>query len=92
MGYRDPLAETYADGTFEWLENSPKVLALSRKVGLDYGVIDYTVHDGELVVLDVNKTIGIGRLQDPSERSNYEQLLEHLAPGIYSQPAPTPTS
>lgn len=34
------------------------IVAFRRAVGLDYGKIDYLVHDGREVVIDVNKTIG----------------------------------
>ncbi len=36
----------------------PRVAALRAELGLDYGKIDYLYHGGELVVLDLNKTIG----------------------------------
>jgi hypothetical protein len=37
----------------------PKHLrALRKRLGLDYGKIDFVLHDGRPVVLDVNKTVG----------------------------------
>ncbi len=82
MGYSDPFGESFAPGSYSWIDNDAGVVETARSFGLDYGVVDYTVTDGEAVVFDINKTIGIGRLEDPDERSNYEQLVDYLAPGI----------
>ena len=38
----------------------PEVIALRQELGLDYGKIDYTMHEGKAAVFDVNKTIGTG--------------------------------
>jgi hypothetical protein len=81
MRDRHPVVE---GGTaFEWIENAPEVLAAISEVGLDYGVVDYTVHEREVVILDINKTVGIGRLRGEAERNDYARVLEHLSPGIY---------
>jgi hypothetical protein len=36
----------------------PSLDAYRRRLGLDYGKIDFVEHDGQITVLDVNKTIG----------------------------------
>ena len=44
------------------LEPSPvpkQLRALRERLGLDYGKIDFVVHDGRPVVMDVNKTVGM---------------------------------
>ena len=33
-----------------------EVIRLSRKLGLDYGKIEYTLHEGRAAILDVNRT------------------------------------
>jgi hypothetical protein len=38
----------------------PEILARRRALGLDYGKLDFTVHRGETVLFDVNKTVGAG--------------------------------
>lgn len=46
----------------------PRVEALRRELGFDYGKVDYLYHQGELVVLDFNKTTGsrgVGRQSNP---------------------------
>jgi hypothetical protein len=43
------------------LETSPvpkQLRALRKRLGLDYGKIDFVIHDGRPVVMDVNKTVG----------------------------------
>jgi hypothetical protein len=35
-----------------------EVVSLRRQLGLDYGKIDYVIHDNQVVILDVNKTPG----------------------------------
>jgi hypothetical protein len=81
MGDTQPFVE--AGKSFEWIENCPEVLAVARQVGLDFGVIDYTLHDGEVAVFDVNKTVGIGRMLNDAARRDYDRILGHLAPGLY---------
>lgn len=51
-----------------------EVLQYRRQLGLDYGKIDYVEHNGEIVIFDVNKTIG-GSGSAP-------QTVAWLAPGI----------
>ena len=44
------------------LESSPvpeQLRALRKRLGLDYGKIDFVIHDGRPVVMDVNKTVGM---------------------------------
>jgi len=36
----------------------PEVLAFREHISLDYGKVDYVLHDGKVVILDVNKTLG----------------------------------
>jgi hypothetical protein len=43
------------------IEVDPSVLEYARRIGLEYGKIDYVVHEGETFILDVNKTTGAGR-------------------------------
>ena len=43
----------------EPIEPDPAVEAWRHRLGLDYGKIDYVVHDGQPILLDVNKTTGV---------------------------------
>ena len=82
MRDKQPIVE--GGVAFEWIENAPEVLAAIRAVGLDYGVVDYTEHEGEVVILDINKTVGVGRLRLEAERNDYDRVLRYLGPGIDS--------
>ena len=48
----------------EPFEPHPHLLATRRKLGLDYGKIDYTLIDGEPFIFDANKTLGLGEYGD----------------------------
>ena len=51
-----------------------------RELGLDYGKIDYTLHQGEAQVLDVNPTPFLGLVWDQSER--LDRINGSLAAGL----------
>ena len=55
------------------------VLSLRRRLGLDYGKIDYTIHAGEVVILDVNRTPG-----QPGTPEATARTVGDLAEGIWS--------
>lgn len=55
----------------------PEVSAFREKIGLDYGKIDFVVHQGGAVILDVNKTIG-----GPAASLVEEPLAAALAEGL----------
>ena len=63
------------------LDPDPGILALREQLGLDYGKLDYLKVDGEIILLDVNKTIGAGRLADDEEARRH---WRDLAEGLYS--------
>jgi hypothetical protein len=56
-----------------------QVLNLRRSLGLDYGKIDYVIHDGEVVILDVNRTPAVPGSQEANARA-----VGQLAGGIWS--------
>jgi hypothetical protein len=56
------------------------VLRLRSQLGLDYGKIDYAIHEGEVVIFDVNRTPGGPSADD--EHALY--LTGWLADGIWS--------
>lgn len=60
------------------------ISAYRRRIGLDYGKIDYVEHGGRLYVLDVNKTVGgdgDAECDTPLTRFLSEGLLEFGATG-----------
>jgi len=55
-----------------------ELLAARRRLGFDYGKIDYTMHNGELVLLDANATPGA------PGRGDTERAVQELSGGIWS--------
>jgi hypothetical protein len=57
-----------------------EVVKLRRQLGLDYGKIDYVIHDSQVVILDVNKTPG-SAAGDPEITA---LAVKSLSDGIWS--------
>jgi len=53
-----PIVRARHQGTHEQIEPDPAILEARRRLRLDYGKLDYVVHDGQPLLLDVNKTVG----------------------------------
>ena len=71
----------------EDVEPHPEAFAEARRLGLDRGRIDYVVHGGRAVVLDVNRTNTMGSSIPPRRA---REMFERLAPGLrfFWPPAP----
>jgi hypothetical protein len=82
LGDKQPIVEAGVPEAFRWVENAPEVLAAVRARGLESGTVDYTLHEGELVILDVNKTPGAGRPPTEQSQRDYEAILRHVARGL----------
>lgn len=52
---------------------------MRKEMGMDFGKIDYTMHNGVPVILDVNQTPGV-----PSSPENEKIMGEYFAEGIWS--------
>ena len=63
---------------------APEILDLRQRLGFDYGKFDYVHHEGRVFLLDVNKTIGIGRFL--ALRDSTQQIADRQAraKGLYS--------
>jgi hypothetical protein len=72
-----PVCRTYTRKETETIEPPPKLFELRKRFRLDYGKLDYVVHDGAVHLLDVNKTTGAFARPRPV-------VSRHLAAGIYS--------
>jgi hypothetical protein len=78
LGSRNPIVKFGNIATPDKSVPIPDELRILRKkMGLDYGRIDFVVHEGIPYVLDVNKTLGRGRALGA-----YQEQLEILAAGI----------
>ena len=54
----NPLIKAGSSVSATEVEPHDEVFQWQRKYGIDYGKVDYVVHDGRPVLLDVNKTVG----------------------------------
>jgi hypothetical protein len=64
----------------ESVEPDPRVLALAHARGFQYGKFDYVMHEGEPIVLDMNKTVGG---PPPTEDPKILAGRRHCAEGLY---------
>jgi hypothetical protein len=67
---------------YEIVPTPPELREMRKEWGLQYGKIDYVMHDGSVIVLDVNPTPGL-----PSNDPLGRRIAQCLADGIGSQPA-----
>jgi len=81
IGSPSPILKAGTAGTTEWVEPHPEARAWRAALGLDYGKIDYVVHEGTPVLLDANKTTGLATYGDPDE---LVAARRHQAEGLYS--------
>ncbi|MGD0279119.1 MAG: hypothetical protein ABSC11_07410 [Smithella sp.] len=63
----------------EGLVPPDEVVALRRCLGLDYGKIDYVINNGQVIILDVNRTPGLPGTPDATALT-----VNDLADGIWS--------
>jgi hypothetical protein len=77
----NPVVKARNSVRAEPVEPHPDVLAWRRSLGMDYGKLDYLIDDGEVVVLDVNKTTGASRQMADADLS---AMRRYLAGGLYS--------
>jgi hypothetical protein len=80
----------------EVCEPHPRAFTLLDRMCLDYGKVDYVVHDGQAVLLDVNKTIGaftgsVDPALTEARRDRAPGIYEYFAPDIPRKPR-TPIS
>jgi hypothetical protein len=63
------------------VEPAAEIIAWRKKFAMDYGKLDYVINNGEVVLLDVNKTIGASRYRN-SELQHRNR--RHVAEGLYA--------
>jgi len=72
-----PIVKRKAAVSVEEIAVPDAIRAIRRQLGFDYGKFDYVVHDGEIVLLDANRTPAVSR--NPDEQRRQGSLL---APGL----------
>ena len=51
----------------ENIDPDPGVIAIRNELNMDYGKLDYCIHNEGPVIVDVNKTVGIGSIRHVPE-------------------------
>jgi hypothetical protein len=69
----------------EWnIEPHPKLVALRDQLGINYGKFDYVIVDGQVVLLDINKTVGRPRREFIQDNDNeMTASLKYHSEGLY---------
>lgn len=75
---RDPQVKALNSAIGERADPPPRIVAARRRLGLDFGKIDYVIHEGEAVLLDVNRTPGMGGPVDAERIRKSEELSKGL--------------
>ena len=75
---REPIVKSYWSVSAEEVPVPTAIVETQRRLGLDYGKLDYVIRDGEPVLLDVNATPATGK---PSGHERW-QLARRIADGI----------
>jgi hypothetical protein len=63
----EPVVNDLTQIDYEEVQPDPAILEMRRQLGLDYGKLDYVLHDGAAHLLDVNKTTGASDNPDDPE-------------------------
>ena len=77
----DPVLKSYSSVRAEKVEPAPETVNWRRQFNIDYGHFDYVIHNGEAVLLDVNKTTGASTHLGNEELEAGRRIL---ARGIYA--------
>lgn len=81
VGTSKRVVKSEPDARTEVVEPAESIMDWRRKLGLDYGKLDYLMNNGDVVMIDVNKTTGASRFMDDERR---RRMRRYLAEGIYS--------
>lgn len=79
MASPNPLVKVNNSVSIERVKPHPIVETWRRRFQLDYGKLDYVIHDGQPILLDVNKTSGGKAFESGPE---VEERRRHRAAGI----------
>jgi hypothetical protein len=78
---KHPIVKAINCIRIERIEPHPEILAYREMLKFDYGHFDYTIHEGKVVLHDINKTTGTGT---PSYDRETKPFDEYRAEGIYT--------
>ena len=77
----NPIVKAESGSVSEEIKPHAEVVAWREEFGLDYGKIDYVINDGEVVLLDANKTTGASNFLSKEKR---DAMRRYRADGLYS--------
>jgi len=81
LASREGVIKANSSVSVELIEPHEDVVAWREELGMDYGKLDYVVHDGEAVLLDANKTTGAStHMADEELRA----MRRYQAEGLYA--------
>lgn len=80
VGAKDPIAKSGNKVFSESVAPHPDIIALRGRLNFDYGKFDYVIHDGEAILLDLNKTTGTA----PQTTPQIEAIRHNMAQGLYA--------
>lgn len=75
-----PLVKAGSSVRVERVEPEPEIVAWRERLGMDYGKLDYVRHNGEVVLLDANKTTGASLHMD---EATLREVRRYQAEGLY---------
>jgi hypothetical protein len=80
LGSKEPIVNGSSRERAEAVEPDPRVLEVARARGFQYGKFDYVMHEGQPLLLDMNKTVG-----GPPTTTDPQILAgrRHCAEGLY---------
>jgi len=80
-GSRNPIVNGSTQVHRELVEPHPEILRLRKAMKFEFGKFDYVVHEGQALLLDANKTVGM-----PNRADSPERMAEHRyrADGLYA--------
>ena len=78
---KNPIVESQNHISLEIVEPHPKIIEYRKALKFDYGNFDYQIHHGEVVLVDTNKTTGMGTASYDLKVKPFDN---YRAGGIYS--------
>lgn len=75
-----PVVNSDSAVRYETIEPDPGIVSERRRLGLDYGKLDYVEINGQVQLLDANKTVGYIPISD---NPDLERIREYRAQGLF---------
>lgn len=81
---KDPLCFSGDEIVLDNKPIEPELRSLREKLGFDYGIFDYVMRDGNIILFDVNKTPGTGFSLHYLDELWVTKLVRSLNDGIFT--------